>query len=90
MNNATIQFRMEKIPVERDAELTFSAAEDVETSSIMRIEGKFVNPLQVGCICSISPPPPSRLCFILGGECLNKNEMKQKPSGSLKANMLLS
>ncbi|XP_015283767.1 PREDICTED: vacuolar protein sorting-associated protein 13D [Gekko japonicus] len=47
LNNATIQFRMEKIPVERDAELTFSVAEDVETSSIMRIEGKFVNPLQV-------------------------------------------
>ncbi|XP_077168382.1 intermembrane lipid transfer protein VPS13D isoform X2 [Paroedura picta] len=47
LNNATIQFRMEKIPVERDAELTFSMTEDVETSSIMRIEGKFVNPLQV-------------------------------------------
>ncbi|XP_054856929.1 intermembrane lipid transfer protein VPS13D isoform X2 [Eublepharis macularius] len=47
LNNATIQFRLEKIPVERDAELTFSMTDDVETSSIMRIEGKFVNPLQV-------------------------------------------
>uniref|UniRef100_A0ACB8EE41 Vacuolar protein sorting-associated protein 13D n=1 Tax=Sphaerodactylus townsendi TaxID=933632 RepID=A0ACB8EE41_9SAUR len=47
LNDATIQFRMEKFPVERDAELTFFIAEDVETSSIMRIEGKFVNPLQV-------------------------------------------
>lgn len=55
MNNATIQFRMEKIPVERDAELTFSLAEDFETSSIMRIEGKFVNPLQVECICNTPP-----------------------------------
>ncbi|XP_062822059.1 intermembrane lipid transfer protein VPS13D isoform X4 [Anolis carolinensis] len=47
LNNATIQFELEKIPVERDAELAFSADEDVEISSLMRIEGKFVNPLQV-------------------------------------------
>ncbi|XP_067328891.1 intermembrane lipid transfer protein VPS13D isoform X8 [Anolis sagrei] len=47
LNNATIQFELEKIPVERDAELAFSAEEDVEISSLMRIEGKFVNPLQV-------------------------------------------
>uniref|UniRef100_A0A803TT66 UBA domain-containing protein n=1 Tax=Anolis carolinensis TaxID=28377 RepID=A0A803TT66_ANOCA len=47
LNNATIQFELEKIPVERDAELAFSADEDIEISSLMRIEGKFVNPLQV-------------------------------------------
>ncbi|XP_042334804.1 vacuolar protein sorting-associated protein 13D isoform X2 [Sceloporus undulatus] len=47
LNNATIQFGLEKIPVERDAELAFSVEEDVEISSLMRIEGKFVNPLQV-------------------------------------------
>lgn len=52
LNDATIQFQLEKIPVERDAELGISVNDDVEISSIMKIEGKFVNPLQVG------PQPP--------------------------------
>ncbi|XP_044308193.1 vacuolar protein sorting-associated protein 13D isoform X3 [Varanus komodoensis] len=47
LNNATIQFKLEKIPVESDAELAFSVNEDIEISSLMRIEGMFVNPLQV-------------------------------------------
>ncbi|XP_077787399.1 intermembrane lipid transfer protein VPS13D isoform X3 [Podarcis muralis] len=47
LNNATIQFKLEKIPVESDAELAFSMNDDVEISSLMRIEGKFVNPLRV-------------------------------------------
>ncbi|XP_019397092.1 PREDICTED: vacuolar protein sorting-associated protein 13D isoform X2 [Crocodylus porosus] len=48
LNNTTIQFKLEKIPLERDLDLTFPLSnEDFEISSIMRIEGKFVNPLQV-------------------------------------------
>ncbi|XP_053136918.1 intermembrane lipid transfer protein VPS13D isoform X2 [Hemicordylus capensis] len=47
LNNATIQFKLEKIPVESDAELAFLANGDVDISSIMKIEGKFVNPLRV-------------------------------------------
>ncbi|XP_006885807.1 PREDICTED: vacuolar protein sorting-associated protein 13D [Elephantulus edwardii] len=48
LNNTTIQFKMEKIPVERESELTFSLSpDDLGSSSIMKIEGKFVNPVQV-------------------------------------------
>lgn len=48
LNNTTIQFKLEKIPVERESELTFSLSpDDLGTSSIMKIEGKFVNPVQV-------------------------------------------
>ncbi|XP_063173560.1 intermembrane lipid transfer protein VPS13D isoform X1 [Candoia aspera] len=47
LNNATIQFMLEKIPVEHSTELAFSLSDDVNISSLMRIEGKFVNPLQV-------------------------------------------
>ncbi|XP_066494000.1 intermembrane lipid transfer protein VPS13D [Tiliqua scincoides] len=47
LNDATIQFQLEKISVERDAELAFSMNDDVEISNIMKIEGKFVNPLKV-------------------------------------------
>lgn len=48
LNNTTIQFRLEKIPMERDSELTFSLSPgDLGASSIMKIEGKFVNAVQV-------------------------------------------
>ncbi|XP_061016336.1 intermembrane lipid transfer protein VPS13D isoform X2 [Dama dama] len=48
LNNTTIQFKLEKIPVERESELTFSLSpDDLGASSIMKIEGKFVNPVQV-------------------------------------------
>uniref|UniRef100_A0A8D1GS76 UBA domain-containing protein n=1 Tax=Sus scrofa TaxID=9823 RepID=A0A8D1GS76_PIG len=48
LNNMTIQFKLEKIPIERESELTFSLSpDDLGTSSIMKIEGKFVNPVQV-------------------------------------------
>ncbi|XP_004678577.1 PREDICTED: vacuolar protein sorting-associated protein 13D isoform X2 [Condylura cristata] len=48
LNNTTIQFKLEKIPVERESELTFSLSpDDLDTASIMKIEGKFVNPVQV-------------------------------------------
>ncbi|XP_064137368.1 intermembrane lipid transfer protein VPS13D isoform X4 [Loxodonta africana] len=48
LNNTTIQFKLEKIPIERESELTFSLSpDDLGTSSIMKIEGKFVNSVQV-------------------------------------------
>ncbi|XP_031235268.1 vacuolar protein sorting-associated protein 13D isoform X5 [Mastomys coucha] len=48
LNNTTIQFKLEKIPIERESELTFSLSPDeLGTSSIMKIEGKFVNSVQV-------------------------------------------
>ncbi|XP_058017026.1 intermembrane lipid transfer protein VPS13D [Ahaetulla prasina] len=47
LNNATIQFILEKVPIEPSAELAFSPSDSVNISSLMRIEGKFVNPLQV-------------------------------------------
>ncbi|XP_055275585.1 intermembrane lipid transfer protein VPS13D isoform X1 [Moschus berezovskii] len=48
LNNTTIQFKLEKIPIERESELTFSVSpDDLGASSIMKIEGKFVNPVQV-------------------------------------------
>ncbi|XP_054435700.1 intermembrane lipid transfer protein VPS13D isoform X2 [Pteronotus mesoamericanus] len=48
LNNTTIQFKLEKIPIERESELAFSLSpDDLGTSSIMKIEGKFVNPVQV-------------------------------------------
>ncbi|XP_007491817.2 intermembrane lipid transfer protein VPS13D isoform X1 [Monodelphis domestica] len=48
LNNTTIQFKLEKIPLERECELTFThCPDDVGISSIMKIEGKFVNPVQV-------------------------------------------
>lgn len=54
LNNTTIQFKLEKIPLEKDLDLTFPLCnEDFEISSVMKIEGKFVNPLQVQK-CSIS------------------------------------
>lgn len=51
LNNTTIQFKLEKIPIERESELTFSLSpDDLGTSSIMKIEGKFVNPVQVNTL----------------------------------------
>lgn len=51
LNNTTIQFKLEKIPIERESELTFSLSpDDLGTSSIMKIEGKFVNPVQVSTL----------------------------------------
>ncbi|XP_073937433.1 intermembrane lipid transfer protein VPS13D isoform X8 [Castor canadensis] len=48
LNNTTIQFKLEKIPIERESELTFCLSPDgLGTASIMKIEGKFVNPVQV-------------------------------------------
>uniref|UniRef100_A0A4W3GI10 Vacuolar protein sorting 13 homolog D n=1 Tax=Callorhinchus milii TaxID=7868 RepID=A0A4W3GI10_CALMI len=50
LNNTTIQFILEKIPLELDQHLSFpslSSPDSYETTSKMKIEGKFVNPLKV-------------------------------------------
>ncbi|CAN2388149.1 Vacuolar protein sorting 13 homolog D (S. cerevisiae) [Pristimantis euphronides] len=48
LHNTTIQFKMEKFNIERDCELTFPYTEDpLEVESILKIEGNFVNYVQV-------------------------------------------
>ncbi|XP_032904331.1 vacuolar protein sorting-associated protein 13D isoform X4 [Amblyraja radiata] len=50
LNDTTIQFVLEKIPVETDPGSSFPAvnfSDSFETTSKMKIEGKFVNPLKV-------------------------------------------
>ncbi|XP_059807841.1 intermembrane lipid transfer protein VPS13D [Hypanus sabinus] len=50
LNDTTIQFVLEKIPVDTDPELSFPAvnsSDSFETTNKMKIEGKFVNPLKV-------------------------------------------
>ncbi|XP_077106391.1 intermembrane lipid transfer protein VPS13D isoform X2 [Ranitomeya variabilis] len=48
LHNTTIQFKMEKFNMERDCELTFPYTDDsLEVGSILKIEGNFVNNVQV-------------------------------------------
>ena len=48
LKDTTIQFTLEKVPVEEDTQFTFLTTEDPSRSSgLLRIEGKFVNPVQV-------------------------------------------
>ncbi|KAM4015734.1 LOW QUALITY PROTEIN: intermembrane lipid transfer protein VPS13D [Anomaloglossus baeobatrachus] len=48
LHNTTIQFKMEKFNIERDCELTFPFIDDsLEVGSILKIEGNFVNNVQV-------------------------------------------
>ncbi|XP_048417069.2 intermembrane lipid transfer protein VPS13D isoform X1 [Stegostoma tigrinum] len=50
LNDTTIQFILEKIPVESNPGLSFpveNSSDSFETTSKMKIEGKFVNPLKV-------------------------------------------
>ncbi|XP_072334512.1 intermembrane lipid transfer protein VPS13D isoform X1 [Scyliorhinus torazame] len=50
LNDTTIQFVLEKIPVEPNPGLSFpvvNSPDSFETTSKMKIEGKFVNPLKV-------------------------------------------
>ncbi|KAM4652130.1 intermembrane lipid transfer protein VPS13D [Discoglossus pictus] len=48
LKNTTIQFKMEKFAVERDSELTFTYIDNsLDVGSIMKIEGNFVNNVQV-------------------------------------------
>ncbi|KAM8927222.1 intermembrane lipid transfer protein VPS13D [Pelodytes ibericus] len=48
LNNTTIQFKMEKFAVQRESELPFPFMEDsLDVGSVMKIEGNFVNCVQV-------------------------------------------
>ncbi|XP_063799608.1 intermembrane lipid transfer protein VPS13D isoform X1 [Pseudophryne corroboree] len=48
LHNTTIQFKMEKFALEKDCELTFPFYDDsLEVGSILKIEGNFVNHVQV-------------------------------------------
>nr|XP_033942121.1 vacuolar protein sorting-associated protein 13D [Pseudochaenichthys georgianus] len=48
LKDTTIQFTLEKVPVEEDTQFTFLTAEEpCKSSGLLRIEGKFVNSVQV-------------------------------------------
>ncbi|KAM9343202.1 intermembrane lipid transfer protein VPS13D isoform 1-T1 [Pholidichthys leucotaenia] len=48
LKDTTIQFTMEELPVRQDAQLAFLTAEEpCQSSGLLRIEGKFVSPVQV-------------------------------------------
>ncbi|XP_069382319.1 intermembrane lipid transfer protein VPS13D isoform X3 [Paralichthys olivaceus] len=48
LKDTTIQFTLEKVPVDEDTQFTFLTTEDpCRSSGLLRIEGKFVNPVQV-------------------------------------------
>ncbi|XP_039242295.1 vacuolar protein sorting-associated protein 13D [Pipra filicauda] len=73
LNNTTIQFKLEKIPLDRDLELTFPLSnEDFGVSSVMRIEGKFVNPLQVVLAKHVYEQVLQTLDNLIYSEDLNK------------------
>ncbi|NWH53859.1 VP13D protein, partial [Fregata magnificens] len=73
LNNTTIQFKLEKIPLERDSDLTFPLSnEDFGISSIMKIEGKFVNPLQVVLAKHVYEQVLQTLDNLIYSEDLNK------------------
>ncbi|NWR10533.1 VP13D protein, partial [Paradoxornis webbianus] len=73
LNNTTIQFKLEKIPLEKDLDLTFPLCnEDFGTSSIMKIEGKFVNPLQVVLAKHVYEQVLQTLDNLIYSEDLNK------------------
>ncbi|XP_064381693.1 intermembrane lipid transfer protein VPS13D isoform X1 [Dromaius novaehollandiae] len=73
LNNTTIQFKLEKIPLERDLDLTFPLSnEDFGISSVMKIEGKFVNPLQVVLAKHVYEQVLQTLDNLIYNEDLNK------------------
>lgn len=48
LKDTTIQFTMEKIPVEENSHMAFLSTEDCYTSSgLLKIQGKFITPVQV-------------------------------------------
>ncbi|XP_067382192.1 intermembrane lipid transfer protein VPS13D isoform X3 [Channa argus] len=48
LKDTTIQFTLEKVPLEEDAQFTLLTTEEpCKSTGILRVEGKFVNPVQV-------------------------------------------
>uniref|UniRef100_A0A8C3CX35 Vacuolar protein sorting 13 homolog D n=1 Tax=Cairina moschata TaxID=8855 RepID=A0A8C3CX35_CAIMO len=73
LNNTTIQFKLEKIPLGRDLDVTFPlSSEDFGISSIMKIEGKFVNTLQVVLAKHVYEQVLQTLDNLIYNEDLNK------------------
>ncbi|XP_042687544.1 vacuolar protein sorting-associated protein 13D isoform X3 [Centrocercus urophasianus] len=73
LNNTTIQFKLEKIPLGRDLDVTFPLSnEDFGITNIMKIEGKFVNPLQVVLAKHVYEQVLQTLDNLIYNEDLNK------------------
>lgn len=48
LKDTTIQFTLEKVPVDGDAQFTLLTTEEsFKSTGLLRIEGKFVNPVKV-------------------------------------------
>ncbi|XP_037336994.2 intermembrane lipid transfer protein VPS13D isoform X1 [Pungitius pungitius] len=48
LKDTTIQFTLEKVPVDEDTQFSFLTGEEpCKSSGLLRIEGKFINPVQV-------------------------------------------
>ena len=48
LKDTTIQFTLEKVPVNEDSQFTYlDLDEPYQSSGLLRVEGKFVNPVQV-------------------------------------------
>ncbi|XP_065594227.1 intermembrane lipid transfer protein VPS13D isoform X2 [Cyrtonyx montezumae] len=81
LNNTTIQFELEKIPLGRDLDVTFPLSnEDFGISSIMKIEGKFVNSLQVVLAKHVYEQVLQTLDNLIYSEDLNKFPAATAPS----------
>lgn len=51
LKDTTIQFTLEKVPIDEDSQFTLLTTEDpLKSTGLLRIEGKFVNPVQVHTI----------------------------------------
>jgi len=48
LKDTTIQFTLEKLPIDEDSQFTYlDLDEPYQSSGLLRVEGKFVNPVQV-------------------------------------------
>ncbi|KAL2104176.1 hypothetical protein ACEWY4_001044 [Coilia grayii] len=51
LKDTTIQFTLEKVPIDEDSQFTYLSCDDsFQSSGLLRVEGKFVNAVQV-CLC---------------------------------------
>uniref|UniRef100_A0A672L9C3 Vacuolar protein sorting 13 homolog D n=1 Tax=Sinocyclocheilus grahami TaxID=75366 RepID=A0A672L9C3_SINGR len=50
LKDATIQLTVEKVPVDENLHFTFSSEEPYQSTGLMKVDGRFVNAVQV-CLC---------------------------------------
>lgn len=51
LKDTTIQFTLEKVPIDEDTQFTFLTMEEpCKSTGLLRVVGKFVNPVQVNTI----------------------------------------